>query len=142
MALYGDLKAAFADTTAMYFMAHSAHWNVKGEDFPQMHEFFETIYSEVYGAIDPLAEHIRTIGGTAPLSLAEVCSMTVVDEMKQTYNSEGMGRYLRSANRRVIDSLNRAFVSASGNQGLQNFLAERLDQHAKHQWMLDSTFGE
>lgn len=142
MALYEDLKAALADTTSMYFMAHSAHWNVKGDDFPAMHEFFERIYSEVYSAIDPLAEHIRAIGGMAPVSLNEVCASSSVDEMKQPYNSDGMVRYLRSANRRVLDSLNRAFVSASGNQGLQNFLAERLDQHAKHQWMLDATSGE
>lgn len=142
MTLYDALRAAFADTFAVYFMAHSAHWNVQGDDFPAMHEFFETIYSEVYGAVDPMAEHIRSMGGMAPVSLAAVLTDVSVSEMGQPYTCEGMLRSLQLANRRVMVSLTIAYEAAGKTYGLQNFLAERLDKHAKHQWMLDATLSD
>ena len=45
---------------------------------------------------------------------------------------------LIDANNAVIESLNKAFDIAtySKKQGLCNFLADRLDIHAKHGWQL------
>lgn len=136
MGISESLRKALANTFGMYYMAHAAHWNVKGDDFAQMHEFFGDLYEEVYGAVDPLAEHLRAIGSLAPMNLATICSSMNITEMSQEYNTEGMIRLLQAANRRVIDSLNVAYEAAYKNYGLQNFLADRLDQHAKHGWML------
>jgi DNA-binding ferritin-like protein len=40
----------------------------------------------------------------------------------------------------MIELLNACFVSASeeNKQGIANFIAERLDAHEKHQWMIRS----
>ena len=56
------LKVALADTFALYLKAHYFHWNVTGPDFHEYHEFLSNFYEEVYGAVDPLAELIRTTG--------------------------------------------------------------------------------
>lgn len=141
MTLYESLRKSLADTVTMYFMAHASHWNVKGEDFPQMHAFFERIYEEVYGAVDPLAEHIRSIGGDAPSSLSMICSDSSIPEMAPGLNVVGMLRTLRNANTAVMASLTVAYEAATvaKNYGMQNFLADRLDQHSKHGWMLNAT---
>jgi DNA-binding ferritin-like protein len=41
----------------------------------------------------------------------------------------------------MIDFLNMCFQSATeeNKQGIANFIAERLDAHEKHQWMIRST---
>jgi starvation-inducible DNA-binding protein len=47
---------------------------------------------------------------------------------------------LLSDNGKMIDLLNGCFVSAEeeNKQGIANFIAERLDAHEKHSWMLRS----
>lgn len=136
MSLIDAMRKALANSFTMYYMAHAAHWNVRGDDFPQLHDFFGDIYSEVYGAIDSLAEHIRSIGGLAPSNLSDIRSCMTITEMTQGYNGEGMVRMLLNANSRVIESLMAAYEASGKNYGLQNFLADRLDAHAKHNWQL------
>jgi DNA-binding ferritin-like protein len=43
-------------------------------------------------------------------------------------------------NTKMIELLNHCFASASqeNKQGIANFIAERLDAHEKHQWMIRS----
>lgn len=136
--LQATMQIALANTFVMYFRSHSYHWNVEGTDFAQYHEFFGDLYEELYGAIDPIAEQIRALDAYAPNSIAEMMRYATVGE--DTEMQTGMDRFSRlvSVNQGVIDSLNIAFTLAAGNNGLQNFLADRLDQHAKHGWMLRS----
>ncbi|WP_036486503.1 DNA starvation/stationary phase protection protein Dps [Myxosarcina sp. GI1] len=42
-----------------------AHWNVKGQDFYQLHLLFDEIASEVEEFIDLIAERVTTLGGEA-----------------------------------------------------------------------------
>jgi starvation-inducible DNA-binding protein len=42
-----------------------AHWNVKGQNFYQLHLLFDEIASEVEEFIDLIAERITTLGGQA-----------------------------------------------------------------------------
>ena len=60
--LVDKMKVVLASTFAAKLKAHSYHWNVIGPDFPQLHEFFATIYEDYDGAIDPLADHLVIIG--------------------------------------------------------------------------------
>ena len=54
-----QLKIAFASQYAFALKAQNFHWNVEGSDFYQLHQLFDTIYGEVYGAVDDFAENIR-----------------------------------------------------------------------------------
>lgn len=134
-------KVALANTFTMYFKAHSYHWNVVGKNFSQYHGFFGDLYDEVYGAVDPLAEEIRACGYFAPISLEDMYTYKTIgeDQVRPQYPQQ-MFANLLEANNQVIDSLNKLFTSATaaGKQGFANFVADRLDKHAKHGWMLRS----
>lgn len=140
-----ELKAALtkvlADTFVMYFKAHSYHWNVEGMFFSQFHEFFGNLYEELYGAIDPIAEHIRAIDGYAPASLANIMSMKVVQESDLVTDPKTMISNLITDNNLVIISLMKAFQEAEqvSEIGLANFLQDRIDVHQKHGWMLKAS---
>jgi starvation-inducible DNA-binding protein len=137
--LQASLKIALANTFIMYFKAHSYHWNVEGMNFPQYHEFFGDLYDELYGAVDPFAEHIRAIDGYAPISLTSlIMAGTIAEDTDKPAATSEMVANLLSANNETIMSLNKAFMMAANDNGLQNFLADRLDIHAKHGWMLKS----
>lgn len=137
--LQAALKIALANTFIMYFKAHSYHWNVEGMGFPQFHEFFGDLYDELYGAVDPIAEHIRAIDGYAPISTMDlVMAGTITEDVEKPAGAPDMVTRLLAANDETVKTLNKAFLLAAGNNGLQNFLADRLDIHAKHGWMLKS----
>lgn len=139
--LLDALKRAFATTHAFYIKSHGFHWNVIGNDFPQYHAFFETIYDEVYGSIDAFAEHIRACGGYAPASYTQLSQLSSIqDELGQPAALE-MIQILYADNQLVLDSLREAYTAAETavEIGLSNFLQDRYDVHTKHGWQLRST---
>ena len=134
-------KVALANTFVMYFKAHSYHWNVEGKNFGEYHGFTGDIYGEVYGAVDPFAEHIRTLDFYAPISLEELYKYkTIQEDLIKPGSSTEMLSNLLKANDEVLVSLNRLFasLSAANKQGFANFVADRIDAHEKHGWMLRS----
>lgn len=135
------LKKAFADTFAMYLKAHYYHWNVEGPDFYQYHELFGSIYEEVYGAIDPFAEEIRAQQYYAPGSFKRLAELATIADEETVPSPLAMAEKLFSDNALVLASLKEARDAADryGENGLVNFLEDRLDQHKKHAWFLRST---
>jgi len=120
------------DTWTMYLHAHAAHWNVTGENFNDHHKFLNSLYDELWDAVDGIAEHIRALD---IMVSASVLSGTTVDPGSDWTNIQ---RILLEDNNTVLRSLVEAFDAASSvnDQGLVNFLAGRLETHAKHGWML------
>ena len=59
------LNQDLADTLDLYSQTKQAHWNVKGSDFIQLHEFFDRIAEMIFPYIDKLAERVMALGGTA-----------------------------------------------------------------------------
>lgn len=136
------LKKVLANTFVMYFKAHTYHWNVEGMFFPQLHEFFGNLYEELYGAVDPIAEHIRAMDGYTPVSLVELKSLsTVMETLSGIPDAKSMVNNLIVDNNTVIISLMQAYQEAekASELGLSNFLQDRIDIHQKHGWMLKAT---
>jgi len=139
--LTASLHIALANTFVMYFKAHSYHWNVEGRQFSQDHSFLDGLYNDLHDAVDPLSERIRVIGQYSPHSLKDLLESSTIEEDKdKPYSTEAMFSNLLSANDKVVDSLNKVFELATKNnkQGIANFVADRLDIHAKHAWFLKS----
>lgn len=139
--LTASLHIALANTFVMYFKAHSYHWNVEGADFAQYHGFLGDLYEELHGAVDPMSERIRVIGQYSPHSLKDLLeSSTIEEDTDKPFGPRDMFTNLLEANNKVVDSLNKVFELATKNnkQGIANFIADRLDVHAKHAWFLKS----
>lgn len=133
------LKVAFADTYALYLKAQNYHWNVEGPMFPMYHDFFGNIYEEVGGAIDQFAEEIRAQKSYVPASFERFKELTTIeDESLIQLLPTAMVTNLFEDNNRVLASLQlaRNIADEYKQNGLVNFLEERLDQHNKHAWML------
>jgi starvation-inducible DNA-binding protein len=54
-----------ADSFDLYSQVKQAHWNVKGKDFIQLHEFFDTLAANVLADVDEIAERASALGGYA-----------------------------------------------------------------------------
>ncbi len=139
--LGNSLKVALADTFVMMTQAWGFHWNVEGPHFKSLHDMFSTIYTDLQDAVDPLAEHIRALDEYAPGSLKRFSELTTLEEDVKIPTATNMVDRLLASNLKVIDSLNQALEQAkiANDEGVINFLGERLETHAKHGWMLRAT---
>ena len=139
--LADNLKTLLATEYAFSIKAQNFHWNVEGPDFAQMHEFFGELYEEVYdGSIDKTAEYIRALGDYTPGSFERFQELTQISGQTKIPRARLMLEELLANNGQMLDLLNETFQVATNEnqQGIANFIAERLDAQAKHGWMLRS----
>lgn len=141
--LVNQMKVVLASTFAAKLKAQSYHWNVTGPDFPQLHEFFATIYEDYEGAIDPLAEHIRQLDAFAPGSLSRMQELSVVSEEDKIPSTAKMLLNLMTCNENVMAEVTKAYEMAEEQKeyALSNYLQDRLTAHSKLNWMIKSTMG-
>lgn len=133
------LRRVLADTFVMSVHAQGAHWNIVGTDFHQYHAFLGDLYGGLNEAIDVIAEQIRAIGSPAPATLPAIYAASKIPD-KDPGNSWPLIRaQLSNENAVLMAGLNEAFAVAEGNEGVRNFLADRLDKHAKYGWMLNAS---
>ena len=60
------LSRVLADTYTLYLKTHNFHWNVEGPMFNTLHLMFMDQYTELWNALDAIAERIRSLGYPAP----------------------------------------------------------------------------
>ena len=138
--LVEQMKVVLASTFAFYLKTHNFHWNIEGPDFVQYHTYLGDLYGELWGAVDTIAEHIRTLNAYAPGSLSRFSQLSVVDDQINIPNSIKMLKELELDNNKVKAELVKAYnLAEKANElGLANFLQDRIDIHAKHGWFLKS----
>jgi len=140
-----ELTELLADVFSFYLRAHGAHWNVKGSDFSEYHKLFNEIYEDVYGSVDPIAENLRKLGSLAPFTLPSLIALRSIEDAPTILQDPmALAGDLLAANDIVIDQISDSFdcATACGQQGVANFLADRLDKHQFWKWQLTASLGQ
>lgn len=142
--LIEELKTALATSFAFYLKAQYFHWNVTGKDFVQLHDFFGKVYEEVLDSIDTMAEHIRALDAFAPGGLKRMVDLSLIDDTDIIPTDEMMVNTLLKDNQTIIKQLNKVFqlADSENEQGLADFISQRLASHQKHAWMLRSILSK
>lgn len=136
--LVEQLKICLSDIVVLKFKAHGYHWNVEGDDFQQFHTLFGEIYADFEDSIDPFAENIRKLQGLAPYKLSRFTELTELKETSVSSDGVDMAKDLLADNEHFIGCLMDTFdvATKARQQGVANFLAERIDMHQKWSWQL------
>jgi len=123
------LKKAQATSFAFYLKAHNYHWNVEGPNFAEYHEFLGDLYAEVFGAVDAIAEHCRTLDAYVPGSFSRFQELSSIEDELSVPTGRAMMAKLLADNQRVIGDLMAAHREAEmlGKRGIVNFLEDRID---------------
>lgn len=142
--LVEKLKVVLASTFAAKLKAQSYHWNVIGSDFPQLHEFFATIYEDYEGAVDPLAEHIRQLDAFAPQTLTRMKELSIISEDEKIPTAEKMLSNLFTCNVHLMNVVVETYEMAEEQKvyALSNFLQDRITAHSKLNWMIKASMGK
>jgi len=138
--LSDDLKTLLASNFAYYLKAQMFHWNVEGPDFSQLHDFFAEIYQDAYGAVDPIAEYIRTLEDYAPGSLERFNELSQIPGQTKIPRARLMLEELLADTETMKSIVMQVFqaAQAEGREDIANFMAERQNSHGKYAWQLKS----
>src|SRR6056297_2871651 len=75
-----SLRQVLADSYALLGQTHICHWNVEGPGFFALHTAFEEQYTELFTAVDEIAERIRSLGAYAPGGLNNLADLAGMKE--------------------------------------------------------------
>lgn len=137
------LSKLLADTYAVYLKTHGYHWNVRGPNFASLHALFMDQYTEMWTAIDSVAERIRALGQLAPQGYAAFGNLTAVKDGDPEQSAEAMVEELMKDQETIVATA-RALLPAAqdaGDEVTASLLSDRLTAHEKHAWMLRATLG-
>ncbi|MFO1341092.1 MAG: Dps family protein [Burkholderiaceae bacterium] len=140
-AIAGGLAKLLADTYTLYLTTHNFHWNVTGPMFNTLHAMFMAQYTELWAAVDPVAERIRSLGHPAPGSYAQFGQLSSLPDAPATPpKALDMVRVLVEGHEAVARTARGIFPLAdkAGDEPTADLLTQRLTVHEQTAWMLRS----
>jgi starvation-inducible DNA-binding protein len=144
-AIAGGLSRLLADTYTLYLTTHNFHWNVTGPMFNTLHAMFMAQYTELWNAVDPIAERIRSLGSTAPGSYAQFGALaSIKDAPAKPPKAMEMVKILVDGHEAVARTARSIFplADAAGDEPTADLLTQRLTVHEQTAWMLRSLLEE
>ena len=135
------LSRLLADTYTLYLKTHNFHWNVTGPMFNSLHAMFMVQYTELWNAVDPIAERIRSLGHVAPGSYAQFGALTSLkDAPAVPPTALDMVRVLVEGHEAVARTARSIFAIAdkASDEPTADLLTQRLTVHEQTAWMLRS----
>ena len=139
------LSHLLADTYTLYLTTHNFHWNVTGPMFNTLHQMFMVQYTELWTAVDPIAERIRSLGHPAPGSYAQFSKLaSVPDAPSAPPKALEMVRILVAGHEAVARTAHQLFPQAdkASDEPTADLLTQRLTVHEQTAWMLRSLLEE
>ena len=138
------LSRVLADTYVLYGKTHGFHWNVTGPMFNTLHLMFMEQYTELWTALDEIAERIRALGVPAPFGSTLSALASLEDSSSLTPAAMQMVRELVAGHEAVARTARSVFSVAdeANDQPSADLLTQRLLIHEKTAWMLRSLLEE
>lgn len=138
------LSRLLADSYVLYLKTHNFHWNVEGPMFNTLHQMFMDQYTELWNALDLIAERIRALGSYAPGSNKRYSELSSIPEAEAPLAAREMIRQLLEGHEAVAKTARSVFPLAEKGQdeATLDLLTQRLQVHEKTAWMLRSLLAE
>lgn len=138
------LSKLLADSYILYLKTHNFHWNVEGPMFNTLHLMFMDQYTELWNALDLVAERIRALGSYAPGSYKKFAQLSSIPESDEHVAAKDMIRQLLQGHETVAKTVRTIFpvAEAGSDEATLDLLTQRLQIHEKTAWMLRSLLAE
>ena len=138
------LSRLLADTSVLYLKTHNFHWNVEGPMFNTLHLMFMDQYTEMWNALDLIAERIRALGSYAPGSYRRYSELSSIAETDGRVAANEMIRQLLQGHEAIAKTARNVFpaAEAGADEATIDLLTQRLQIHEKTAWMLRSMLEE
>ena len=108
--------------------------------FNTLHAMFMVQYTELWNALDAIAERIRSLGFPAPGTYTELGKLTSIEESPGQPEALKMVELLVKGHEAVARTARTVFPAAeeASDEATADLLTQRLQVHEKTAWMLRS----
>jgi starvation-inducible DNA-binding protein len=144
-AIAAGLSKLLAETYTLYLTTHNFHWNVTGPMFNSLHAMFMAQYTELWNAVDPIAERIRSLGFPAPGSYGQFAKLSGLPDAPATPpKAMKMVELLMQGHEAIARTARALFplLDKAGDEPSADLLTQRLTVHEQTAWMLRSLLEE
>lgn len=135
------LNELLADQNVLYIKTRNYHWNYEGDNFMEMHKFYEGQYQQLEGIVDEVAERVRALGHYAESRLKDYLRITRLQEQDYTSEQSEQLKNLLADHESIIVNL-RKFAdkidTVYKDKGSSDFVTGIMIQHEKMAWMIRS----
>ena len=138
--LFKLLSDAQASLFVLFHKTWAYHWNVIGEDFPQLHTLFGDQYETMFEEIDRISEHMRFLNVKPLNSLERIVEVSKVKTGQSTTDCHKMVRDLLKSNQDLCDLFTEVAEEADAqkSRATSNLADDLNESHGKFVWMLRS----
>ena len=142
--LSDGLAQVLAESYVLMGKTHGFHWNVVGPQFGSLHGLFEEQYTDLFNAIDEVAERIRALSFFAPGSLGQFKKISSIDDETSAPDAETMLRQLVEDNETVVRACRHVvgLCDEAGDTVTEDLMNERMEAHEKAAWMLRASMPQ
>jgi starvation-inducible DNA-binding protein len=134
------LNQLLANYSIFYQNTRGFHWNIKGQNFFELHLKFEELYNDLLLKIDEIAERILTLGFTPIHNYSEYKNQSQISESEAV--SDGLKAVEGILNSfRVIITLQRELLNLSSevnDEGTSALMSDYIRAQEKLVWMYSS----
>lgn len=137
-ALAAELNQLLASYQILYMNVRGFHWNIRGNQFFELHLKFEEIYNDLLLKVDTLAERILTLDGVPMHSFSDYLTISAIPEQKGLHDGRACVGSLLESFRELLVAQRRILGQAAqaGDEGTASILSDYVQQQEKLVWML------
>ena len=137
-ALAAELNKLLASYQILYMNVRGFHWNIRGNQFFELHLKFEEIYNDLLLKVDALAERILTLDGVPLHSFSDYLKVSAIPEQKGLHDGRACVESLLESFRELLVAQRRILGQAAdaGDEGTASIHSDYVQQQEKLVWML------
>lgn len=139
-ALAEQLNQLLANYQVLYMNTRGYHWNIKGQQFFELHVKFEEIYTDLQVKVDELAERILTLGFTPKHSFSTYLLNSEIAEHQDVFSGEESVSGLVDGFSKLLVK-QRAILKQAGeaeDEGTAALMGDYIREQEKLLWMLNA----
>lgn len=137
------LNILLSDYQIFYQNLRAYHWNIKGDNFFELHAKFEQYYNDAQLKIDEIAERILTLGGLPLHTYSDYITHSDIEERNHIENGKKAVGF-------ILDSLKKLLIrereilelaSEAKDEGSLSLMSDYIGEQEKLVWMLNAFLG-
>jgi starvation-inducible DNA-binding protein len=135
-----EMNTLLANFQVYYHKLRNFHWNVRGENFFELHGQFEKLYQNANAVIDDVAERIQTLKYRPLSTMKKYLETAEVKEVDAFLTDRKMVQWILNDHATIIENLNRTLIKAeqANDHGTIHLLRTIQLELEKQSWMLDT----
>ncbi|MBK1886309.1 MULTISPECIES: Dps family protein [Marinobacter] len=141
--LSDSLNDLLSNYQIFYMNVRGYHWNIKGDNFFELHVKFEELYDDLLLKIDEIAERVLTLGHRPSHAYSTYIERSEIPEQKDVADG-------KTAMNNIVDSFakligkQRDLLNLAGDaqdEGTVALMSDYISQQEKTVWMYRSYLG-